>query len=427
MSISQLREQWERDGDPASFRREPSHRGLQYPLVSSQQSQPSFQTTADPRREVPRPASTPLAAPAEPQKPAPAKRSDIFNLLDNGPSEPAPPKRASLEGSYTQSAQSPSLSALAHESLRQRQPPRSTTPLAAHGSRSYLPTATSRPSQQHSAEYNTPFSGSPAPNASREVWLSRFDPRQQSGNAEQTPMQIHQSAGQYGNASLSAGGRSRLAMEMPARQEPSHRSTLSQLQHPGLISSPPPQLSARAGGLATTFRSGSSSSQHQQQHSRVTSLGYPQGQSQALSGQPGSAGSTPVSALHQRPGSLGGYDDQRFGAQREQQQLREQQMQIREHHLREQQARDMETRQREFDAQQQLQQSLQQQFIRQQRAAQELEQDRYRYPGDLRRTLTPTNGPYPTGQQQQRKTQHPSHYRHFSQGGGGGGGGEDRR
>ncbi len=381
MSISQLREQWERDGDPASFRREPSHRGLQYPPVSSQQSQPSFQTSTDPRREVPRPASTPLTAPAEPQKPAPAKRSDIFNLLDNGPSEPVPPKRASLEGSYTQSGQSPSLSALANESLRQRQPPRSTTPLAGHGQRSYLPTATSRPSQQHSAEYNTPFSGSPAPNASREVWLSRFDPRQQSGNAEQTPVQIHQSAGQYGN-SLSTGGRSRLAMEMPARQEPSHRSTLSQLQHPGLISSPPPQLSARAGGLATTFRSGSSSSQQQQQqHSRVTSLGYPRGQSQTLSGQPGSAGSTPVSALHQRLGSLGGYDDQRFAPQQEQQ-LREQQVQIREHHLREQQARDMETRQREYDAQQQLQQSLQQQFIRQQRAAQELEQERYRYPGD---------------------------------------------
>ena len=418
MSISQLRERWG-DGDPVSFRREPPHRGLQYPQVTSQQIQPNFQATVDPRKDVPRPASTPLTAQAEPQKPAAAKRSDIHNLLDNGPSELTPPsKRTSLEGSYTQSAQSPNLFALAYESTRQRQPPRSTTPLATHGSRAqYLPTAASRHSHQHTADYNTPFSGSPAPNASREGWISRFDPRHQSGGAEQTPTQTQKPAAQYGNTNLPPSGLSRLAMELPARQEPSHRSTLGQLQNSSQISSPPPQLSAR---IAPPFRSASGSSQQQQQHSRVASLGYPQSQTQQLPGQSGSAGSTPVSALHQRPGSLVGYDDQRFGQQREQQ-IREQQ--LRDHQLREQEAR-----QRDYDVQQQLQQHQQQQFMqaRQQRA-QEMDQERYRYPGDPRRTLTPTNGQYTTAPQppptqQPPPPQHPGHYRHFSQGGG-----EDRR
>ena len=414
INTPQSRERWERDGDP--FRREPPHRGLEFGHASSQQpQQPSLQAIAEQRRDVPRPASTPLTAQPETQKPAPVKRSNIFSLLDDGPSEPAPPKRTSLEGAFTQSAQSPSLSALAHESVLQRQPPRAITPLAAANSRSqYLPSTNVRPTQSHTAEYNAPFSGSPAPNANRENWLNRFDPRQQSGVTEQGSAQAQPPANQYGSSNLASNGLSRLPLEVTGRQDSSHRSSLNGLQHPGHIASPPPQLSIRNGA---PFRSGSGSSQ--QQHSRVASLNYPQTQAQPLPGQPGSAGSTPVSALHPSRSSLGGYDE-RFLQQRDHQ-LREQQ--IREHQIREQQAREQEiqARQREFDMQQQREQD----YLRarqQQQRAQEIEQDRYRYPG---RTFTPPNGQYSTPQRP-AQAQHPTHYRQFSQGGGAGGG-EERR
>lgn len=406
INVPQSRERWEREGDPISFRREPPHRGLPYGHATSQQSQqPNFQAIADPRRDVPRPASTPLTAQPEPQKPAPVKRSNIFSLLDDGSSEPAPPKRTSVEGSFTQSAQSPSLLALVHESTFQRQPPRAITPLAAAGSRpQYMSSAGSRPAPHHTAEYSTPFS--PAPNAIRENWLSRFDPRQQSG-ATETPAQAQPPSSQYSGPSQASSGLSRFPPDMPGRQE-SHRATLAQLQHPGHVASPPPppQISVRGGGSGGPFRSSSGSSQ--QQHSRVASLNYPQAQTQPLPGQPGSAGSTPVSALHPSRGY-----DERFMPQREHQ-LREQQ--VRDHQMRDPQVRDQEiqvARQREFDMQ------AQQRYVQARQRPQEMEQERYRYPGGTR-TYTPPNAQYSTPQQP-AQPQHPTHYRQFSQGGGGGG------
>lgn len=425
MNIALSRERWERDGDPASFRREPPHRGLQYGHASAQQVQSGFPAIAGARKEVPRPASTPLVTPVEPQKQGPTKRSNIFSLLADGPSEPEPPKRTSLEGAYSQSAKSPSLSTLPQETMRQRQPPRATTPLVPHGSRShYVQTTSSRPGQPTTAEYNTTFGASPAPSASRDNWLSRFDPRQQSGVIEHSPVQVQPPVAQYTSSNAQPTGLSRLQMDMPGRQEPSHRSSLGQLQQPGHAPSPPPpQMSIRGGTVAPPFRSASGSSQQQHQHSRVTSQGYSQGQTQQLPGQSGSAGSTPVSALHQSRGSLSGYDEQRFVQQREQQ-LREQQM--RDHQLRErqarEQAREQEARQREYDLQQLQQQTYMQ--ARQQQRAQEMEQERYRYPGGPARTFTPPNGQFsaPQQQQPQAQAQHPNHYRQFSQGGG-----EERR
>jgi hypothetical protein len=434
MSIAPPGERWGRDGDPSSFRREPPHRGLQYGHMSTQQAQPGFPATLDTRREVPRPASTPLVPPPEPQKQAPSKRSNIFSLLDDGPSELAPPKRASLEGAFSQSVQSPSLPTLAHETMRQRQPPRVNTPLAPHGSRSsFLQAAPSRPGQPAAAEYSTAFGESPAPSGSHDKWMSRFDPRQQQAVVvEHSPVQVQPPIAQYGSANPQPGI-SRLQMDIPVRQEPSHRSTMGQLQHPGHAQSPPPPpMSIRSGPAIPPFRSASNSSQ-QHQHSRVTSLGYPPSQSQQLPGQPGSAGSTPVSALHQSRGSLSGYDDQRFAQQREhqlreQQQIRDHQHQHREQQAREQ-AREQEARLREYDLRQRQHNYMQAQS---QQRAQDMEQERYRYPGGPHRTFTPPIGQFSMPQQQQQPPpppppptpagQHPSHYRQFSQGGG-----EERR
>lgn len=430
MSTALPCERWERDGDPASFRREQPHRGLQYGQMSTQQTQPGFLAMVDIRREAPRPASTPLVPPAESQKQAPTRQSNIFNLL-NGPSEPAPPKRASLEGAFNTSVQSPSLPALAHDTMR-RQPSRVNTPLAPHASRTQYPqTATSRPGQPAAAEYSTSFSGSPAPNGgTHDRWMSRWDPRQpQSGLAEHSPVQVQPPLAQYGSTNLQPSI-SRLQMDLPARQEPSHRSTLAQLQHPGHAPSPPPPMSIRSAAATQLFRPASSSSQ-QHQHSRVTSLGYAPSQSQQVPGQSGSAGSTPVSALHHSRPSFSGYEDQRFAQQREHQ-LRDQQ--IRDHQQREQQAREQareqEARQRDYDLRQ-LQQHTYMQAQQQQRA-QEMEQERYRYPGGPPRTFTPPTGHFSTPQQQQQQQQpppppppashHPSHYRQFSQGRG-----EERR
>lgn len=428
ISVAPPRERWERDGDPISFRHDPPHRGLQYGHMSTHQIQPIFPAMVDTRREVPRPASTPLVPPPEPQKQAPIKRSNIFSLLDDGPSEPAPPKRASLEGAFSQSVQSPSLPTLAHETMRQRQPPRVNTPLAPHGPRSnYLQAATSRPGQPAAAEYSTTFGESPAPGGSHDKWMLRCDPRQQQAVvAEHSPAQVRPPIAQYGSANPQPGI-SRLQMDVPVRQEPSHRSTMGQLQHPGHAQSPPPPpMSSRSGAAIPPFRSASNSSQ-QHQHSRVTSLGYPPSQSQQLPGQSGSAGSTPVSALHQSRVSLHGYDDQRFAQQREHP-LREQQMRDhrqREQQVREQQAREQEARQREYDQRQQQQNS----YMQAQQQQREMEQERYRYPGGPHRTFTPPTGPYSTPQQQQQPPpppppagHHPSHYRQFSQGGG-----EERR
>ena len=390
------RERWDRDGDSASFRREPPHRGLQYGPVSTQQAQPSFQSMADARKEVPRPASTPLALPAEPAKQAPTKRSNIFSLLDDQPSEPAPPKRASLEVTYSQGIQSPSLSTVAHENNRQRPLQRATTPLIPPVARSsYTQPATSRPGQPTATDYNTPFGGSPAPGASHEIWLSRWDPRHQPGLTEHSPAQVQPTSTQYGSNSVQPGI-SRHQMEMTARQEPSHRSTLGSLQHPGHAPSPPPpHMSVRTGAAAPTFRPASGSSQHQQQHNRVVSLGYPPSQTQQLPGQSGSAGSTPVSALHQSRGSLGGYDEQRL-AQREHPPRGQQ--------LHEQSLRDQQARQREYD----LQQSRQHIYMQQR----EMEHDRYRYPAGPPRTFSPSKGPFAAPQQQSHQHQHQPQHQH---------------
>jgi hypothetical protein len=425
MSTAPPRERWDRDADPTAFRREPPHRGLQYSPMSTQPIQPGFPAMADARREVTRPASTPLVPPAEAQKQAPTKRSNIFSLLDDGPPEPAPPKRASLEGAFSQSVQSPSLPTLAHDAMRQRPPPRVNTPLAPHGSRShYLQTPVSRPGQPSVVEYSTNFGGSPAQSGSHDKWIARWDPRQpQSGIAEHSPIQIQPPIVQYGSTNAQPSI-SRLQMDIPARQETSHRSTLAQLQHPGHAPSPPPSMSIRSGAAIPPFRSASNSSQ-QHQHIRVTSLGYPPSQSQQLPGHSGSAGSTPVSAMHQGRPSLSGYDDQRFAQQREHQ-LRDQQM--RDHQQREQQvreqAREQEARQRDYDMRR-LQQDTYMQAQQQQRA-QEMEQERYRYPGGPPRTFTPPTGQFTTPQQQQPQpppaSQRTTHYRNFSQGGG-----EERR
>ncbi|KAK5031544.1 hypothetical protein LTR13_007533 [Exophiala sideris] len=337
------------------------------------------------RPEVLQPAATPLAS--EPPKP-PSKRSNLFGLLNDDPSDP-PPKRPSLEAPRRQPVLSPQVVPVDAPRSMLQQSSGQMLPGEAGANRPSLmgPYRPPSGSMHHTAsgqppptDYHGGFSTTPAKDPN-DPWMARFDPRNQGGPVEQRA-QLHSPAPSLysvvppGSQPNSAGSLHPGRAETPRgfdRGGLDHRRTflggIAQIPH---APSPPPQ---QASQNMQQYRSASGSSQH----SRVSSVTYPAGpgssQAAALNQQqmpqslPPSASSTPVPSLHQRTQSSAEYP-QRLTIQQHmaQQSQAKQQEQQREHERQIQRQMDVDMaqreREREREHQQQHHQQQQQHLLR---------------------------------------------------------------
>lgn len=316
---------FERPPEMTFTRIEAQHRPLQFgPVTAGSPVMAQVQNSASQRVEATRTVSTPTGPPAEPPRPAQAKRSNIMNILNEDPPESQPPKRASMDTSRPLMGSSPV--------------PPARQVSTANQIRSAVPgedvSMLNRPRHNYDLVHQSHQSIAP-PNTQAELgspadWLSRFDPRPAAGSDHQTSAATPVSQSHYSVAPPPVAQTSNLPtlqrlqqLEITARGEPgrsggidlSHRrSILGQINHPGLVPSPPPlqQQIQPPPALGQPYRSASGSSQH----SRSGSIGYglttqqpplqshPQHRSHSHS-----ASSTPVSAVqsqqHRSHGSIG--------------------------------------------------------------------------------------------------------------------------
>ncbi|OAL22803.1 hypothetical protein AYO22_06711 [Fonsecaea multimorphosa] len=349
------------------------------------------------RAEMSQPASA--LPPADPPKP-PAKRSNVFGLLNDDPPDP-PPKRPSLEAPKRASILSPQSTPLpsGHNLLQQ---PRSQhhpeDPLLnrtargpyGHSSSNVLSAGSG---QQSPADYPGSFSGAPATGPSNEAWMDRFDPRPQGAPSDQRSHHHSPAPSPYSVLPPTAQQSSIPSLHSLRENTPraaeragiDHRRTLlgqiNQIPH---VPSPPPQQPTQP---VPQLRSASTSSHH----SRVPSAGYsapqPTSQSSSLShpavpqNHSHSASSTPVSSLHRPQSSLD------FPTRLTIQQHMAQQNQQKQEHERHIRHRELEAaHQRERDREREQQQQHQQQPPPQPQLQQQQQQQLRR---DIYATLTP--------------------------------------
>ena len=400
---------------------------------------PSLAATQMPMSHIPRteiPQSIPVLPAAEAPKP-PAKRSNVFGLLNDDPPEP-PPKRASLETQQRATILSPrnapvppsqNLLQQSRSQLQSEDPManRAIRGLYGHGNVIYTPGG-----QQTTADFPGAFSTpSSAVAPSNETWMDRFDPRTHGALAEQRSHRHSPAPSQY--SVVPPGTQPPLMHGMrvdPARglERPSidHRRALlgpmNQIPH---NPSPPPQQTTQPVPL---LRSVSTSSQH----SRVASLGFPASQQTSQSSSlghppapqlhPQSSSSTPVPVLHHRtqssldfPGNATRLTIQQHMAQQTQHKHQEQQ---REHDRHLQRQRELEVaahRDRERDRDREHQQ--QQQHMRRDIYGIEHNHMAFGQLGALhqRQPSTQQGGP-PVHLPQYHPGAHPAHYRSLSKG-----------
>ena len=307
--------------DSSSFRRlESNPRQSPYLLGLSQPPSSLAQQSSIPSRtETSSTGPTP-----EPPRPAPAKRSNLMNLLNDDPPEPQPQKRSSLDSTKRSSVLSPQPIPVTSQSLSFEAARAQARPDELHGMHqnmrgSMVQTPVSRLSGISLRDSQPGFQGS----QTDQGWMDRFDPRPQTGPTEQA-MHSSPRVGGYSvvppNTSSHQGGR----MDTQRSAEsghPDHRRMLSQMNRQILNPSPPPQPHPSQ----SIYRSLSGSSQH----GRFGSTGF--SQSQSLSqpsphmhsvqqppgppSHPTSAGSTPVSSLHHRGQPSIDYQPQRLTIQ----------------------------------------------------------------------------------------------------------------
>ncbi|OQV02877.1 Myb-like DNA-binding domain-containing protein [Cladophialophora immunda] len=339
-----------------------------------------------PRSEISQPAPAP---PAEPPK-APAKRSNVFGLLNDDP-EP-PPKRPSLEPSKRTSILSPQITPLPsgqnllQQPRSQHHPEDSLLNRAARGP--YIPGSSNIHSvgggQQSSGDYPSSYAATPATGPSNEAWMDRFDPRPQGAPSDQRSHHHSPAPSPYSvipptSQQSSIPPLHSLRVDTPrAPERPGidHRRTLlgqiNQIPH---VPSPPPQQPTQP---VPQLRSASTSSHH----SRAPSAGYSASQPTSQSSSLGhstvpqnhshSASSTPVPSLHHRPQSSLDFPTRltiqqhmaQQNQQKQQEQQREHERQIQRH--RELEAAQQREREREREQQQQQQQPQAQQQQQQQ-------------------------------------------------------------
>ncbi|KIV88464.1 hypothetical protein PV10_08147 [Exophiala mesophila] len=360
-------------------------------------------TSAPPNLKAEAPISQPASAPPLEQPKPPAKRSNLFGLLNDDAPEP-PPKRPSLEAPRRTSLLSPqtNIGGTTPALSRGQGPPDD----ALQGRSSRGPYGSSgsgiQPSSGHSlADYQNAYNelqsttGAPA----NENWLDRYDPRTQ-GQSEQRSLHQSPRPSPYSLIPPSAQSntpsvhplRDPNPLQLEAKNSIDHRrSLLGSLNQVPPAPSPPPQATPQANQPFRTVSGGG-------HHSRVSSVGYPPPQTASPAAhlghqqplhQPGgtamhpqSTSSTPVSSLHQRASSNSDFQPrltiQQHMAQKQQEQQREQERQM--HRQREVEAvqRDREREQRERDLlsqhQQQQQQQQQQQHHHHQQQQQQQQQ-----------------------------------------------------
>ena len=307
----------DRTPETAFSRHEPLHRSIAQgpaaqmsPIVSQQQGIPTY------RIDMHRTSSNPAGLATEPPKPAPVKRSNIMDMLNEEPSD-----------SQLTKAVSRSMIASSPPSTRQNYfvPPKAN--VADDSGLFSRPRPTFEAQQQPQTHQSiTPSSqqsafDSPGPPhiAREQSWLNRFDPRQPpTTSGRQSPMSIPAAQSHYSVAPPPSSQPGSLSQRPPLQTlsarvdtgrnvalDHGHRAFLGQLNYPTLAPSPPPQQSLQPqtqsqAGPAQTYRSASGSSHH----NRTGSIGYGLTPQQAhpsvpqVHGHSHSASSTPVSALH---------------------------------------------------------------------------------------------------------------------------------
>ena len=343
--------------DPTSFRRlESNPRQSPYSLAPSQPpiSMPA-QSSILSRSET----SSTGQVTTEPPKPAPAKRSNLMNLLNDDPPD-QPQKRTSLESQNRPSLLSPQPVPVTSQSLSfeaARAQARQEDILGLHQNMRG-PLGQPPSSRLGNLSLRDPQPGF-QPDQNSERWLDRFDPRPQSGPTEQRGLHSSPRPGAYSvvppsNSSQGARMEAQRSMESA---HPDHRRMLTQMNHPGSNPSPPPQQAPQS---IPPYRSLSGSSHH----GRFNSTGFPQNQPfsqqsphmhpvQQPPGPPShptSAGSTPVSSLHHRGQPSIDYGPQRLTIQQHLAQQQQAHHREREH---DEAIRRQIDHQREMEAQQQ--------------------------------------------------------------------------
>ena len=279
----------------------PAHSPVYSPV--SMRPQVVFGTQNEPKR----PNSTSAAPPAEPTRPTPAKRSNLMSILNDEPTEPAPPpKRLSLEQARPQPAQSPPSSIFSNAPTMSQQPqarhrheeasslqastaPRHPLELSSIiGRREALLQQASNQTQDNMPSYS-------ANQVSRD-WIIRLDPRPSLGSGEQVSRPQSQNLSQY--AVQAPSTQSHQVNPQPSLSQSHHRTLLGQsLQHPGHVPSPPPQTQSQ-GSMQTLYRTSSSSSHH----SRMPSYSH-SGQSATQGSQSGTGTPTSLQTQSNQPHS----------------------------------------------------------------------------------------------------------------------------
>ena len=273
------------------------------PLYQQQQSQQQQQHQHQQQYQQAQQPSSQVKT--EAQKAAPAKRSNVFDLLSSDEPPARPIKRTS-----TDSAQRPQLQTPPPQSLTQNHAPYQSR-LQEEMSR--RPGMFGGPNQHHNhssmSEIRGAYTNSPAPPHRVEAWLEKFDPRQSMTDRSNNDSPLYPAvppAPASGSRNIGHGPGDGLRN---ADLIGSHRSNLGRSQNlspPRQVTTPVPQ-----------FRSASAIPQP---HSRMSSLVFGQGsldhrqlqqqsqqgqqrqqqQMQAAISQPQSTGGTPISSMHHR-------------------------------------------------------------------------------------------------------------------------------
>ena len=354
-----------------------------------------------------RPEST-MANPSEVPKPAPAKRSNLMNLLNDDPPEPQPQKQSSQDSQKRSSLLSPqpipvTSQSLSFEAARAQARSEELQGLHHRGMRGGL--GQPPPSQLGGISIRDSQAGGPGAQADQnnERWMDRFDPRPQSGPTEQRGIHSSPRVGGYSvvppsNNQQSARMEAQRSMESG---QADHRRMFGQMNHPGSNPSPPPQQAPqsmqpyRSLSGFSHHRFGSTGFQQNQSMSQPSPHMHPTQQPPGPSSHPTSAGTTPVSSLHHQNRPSQDFHPQRLTIQQLKAQQQHQHVHPHQH------------REREHEEQQlrmQREREMQQQAMR----MPERERDHLGRPraGDF---SFGTSAPSQHEQQQQQQSQHAHH------------------